>query len=67
MFLSVFLESISDKMFNLLLGKTSRGYTGHEHMDETYLINMNGRVYDPLVGLFLCPRPILQEPIVLAP
>jgi RHS repeat-associated protein len=42
---------------------TTRGYTGHEHIDETYLINMNGRVYDPLVGLFLSPDPILQEPM----
>ncbi len=42
---------------------TSRGYTGHEHMDETCLINMNGRVYDPLVGLFLSPDPVLQEPM----
>lgn len=42
---------------------TSRGYTGHEHIDETCLINMNGRVYDPMVGLFLSPDPILQEPL----
>ncbi len=24
---------------------TSRGYTGHEHLDRTGLIHMNGRVY----------------------
>jgi RHS repeat-associated protein len=41
---------------------TSRGYTGHEHIDETCLINMNGRVYDPLVGLFISPDPLIQEP-----
>src|SRR5262249_22000816 len=25
---------------------TERGFTGHEHLDEIYLIHMNGRVYD---------------------
>src|SRR5699024_9320797 len=34
----------------LLLG---RGFTGHEHMTEYGLINMNARLYDPLVGRFL--------------
>ncbi len=24
-----------------------RGFTGHEHLDNLDLINMNGRVYDP--------------------
>ena len=47
----------------LTIEYTSRGYTGHEHIDETCLINMNERVYDPLVGLFLSPDPILQEPM----
>ncbi len=42
---------------------TSRGFTGHEHIDETWLINMNGRVYDPLVGLFISPDPVIQEPL----
>jgi hypothetical protein len=38
----------------------SRGYTGHslsrfsgKHLDQFYLINMNGRMYDPLLGIFL--------------
>ncbi len=26
-----------------------RGFTGHEHLDEVNLINMNGRIYDPLI------------------
>jgi RHS repeat-associated protein len=30
-----------------------RGYTGHEHLDEFALINMNGRLYDPVVGRML--------------
>jgi len=32
-----------------------RGFTGHEHLDEFGLINMNGRMYDPKVGAFLSP------------
>jgi RHS repeat-associated protein len=31
----------------------SRGFTGHEHIDELNLINMNGRVYDPVLGMFI--------------
>jgi RHS repeat-associated protein len=39
-----------------------RGYTGHEHMDMFGLINMNGRVYDPALGLFLSPDNYVQKP-----
>jgi RHS repeat-associated protein len=41
---------------------TQRGYTGHEHIDEMGLINMNGRVYDPDLGMFLSPDPEVQAP-----
>jgi RHS repeat-associated protein len=30
-----------------------RGYTGHEHVTQFGLINMNGRMYDPVVGRML--------------
>ena len=40
----------------------SRGFTGHEHLDEFGLINMNGRCYDPLIGRILSPDPNLQDP-----
>jgi len=39
-----------------------RGYTLHEHLDAYQLINMNGRVYDPLLGRFLSPDPYIQMP-----
>ena len=32
-----------------------RGYTGHEELDKFGLINMNGRLYDPVVGRMLSP------------
>jgi len=39
-----------------------RGYTGHEHLPWFSLINMNGRVYDPLTGQFLSPDNYVQTP-----
>ncbi|MEA3504017.1 MAG: RHS repeat-associated core domain-containing protein [Bacteroidota bacterium] len=39
-----------------------RGYTGHEHLDEFGLINMNGRVYDAYLARFLSPDPFVQAP-----
>ena len=40
----------------------SRGFTGHEHLDQFDLVNMNGRVYDPLLGRFLSPDNFVQSP-----
>ncbi|MBO6034639.1 MAG: RHS repeat-associated core domain-containing protein, partial [Paludibacteraceae bacterium] len=40
----------------------NRGYTGHEHIDGLDLINMNGRMYDPLIGSFLSVDPFIQAP-----
>jgi RHS repeat-associated protein len=48
-----------DTRTNLML---DRGYTGHEHLDGAHIINMNGRMYDPIVGRMLSPDPILQNP-----
>ncbi len=41
---------------------SGRGYTGHEHLPWFKMINMNGRVYDPLTGQFLSPDNYLQAP-----
>jgi len=41
---------------------TDRGYTGHEHLTEFRLINMNGRLYDPQLGRMLSPDNYLQSP-----
>ena len=40
----------------------ARGFTGHEHLPEFNLINMNGRVYDPILGKFLSPDNYIQMP-----
>jgi len=39
-----------------------RGYTMHEHLDAFGIINMNGRVYDPLTAQFFSPDPFVQAP-----
>ena len=39
-----------------------RGYTGHEHLPQFGLINMNARLYEPLTARFLSPDPEVQAP-----
>ena len=39
-----------------------RGFTGHEHLDGFQLINMNGRLYDPVVSRMLSPDNFVQSP-----
>ena len=38
-----------------------RGYTLHEHYEEFDLINMNGRLYDPILGRMLSPDVVIQD------
>ena len=40
----------------------NRGFTMHEHLDAFGIINMNGRVYDPLTAQFFSPDPYVQAP-----
>ena len=56
-----------DEYWNTVIGSvtaaiTTRGYTGHEQLDNVGLIHMNGRVYDPLLGRFLSADPHIQFP-----
>lgn len=44
-------------------GWFQHGYTGHEMLPEFGLINMNGRVYDPVQGRFLSPDDYVQMPL----
>ena len=39
-----------------------RGYCGHEHLTGLGLINMNARLYDPILGRFLAADPFVQAP-----
>ena len=38
------------------------GFTGHEHLYAFNLINMNGRMYDPITGRMLSPDNYIQAP-----
>ena len=40
-----------------------RGFTGHEHLTDFGLVNMNGRVYDPVVCSFLSADRYIQNPM----
>ena len=39
-----------------------RGFTGHERYDRFGIINMNARLYDPVIGHFFSPDPQVQNP-----
>ena len=39
-----------------------RGFTGHEHLYSFGLINMNGRMYDPVMSSFLSADRYVQNP-----
>ena len=39
-----------------------RGYAGHEEMPEFGLVNMNARLYDPMLGRFLSSDNYVQMP-----
>lgn len=44
---------------------TERGFTGHQELDEVGLVHMNGRIFDPTLGLFLQGDPFVQQPLNL--
>lgn len=39
-----------------------RGYSGHEMLNNFDIVNMNGRLYDPVLGRFLSPDNYVQMP-----
>jgi RHS repeat-associated protein len=41
---------------------TSWGFTGHESDDDLGLVNMKGRLFDPRVGRFSTPDPLIALP-----
>ncbi len=57
--------SISKAGGNNTNGWFTRGYTGHEHLYKQDLINMNGRMYDPIAGRMLSPDNYVQDPTSL--
>jgi RHS repeat-associated protein len=53
-------QSASPTTFSLVPGH--REFTGQETIPTIGLVNMNGRVYDPVLGRFLSPDPNIQSP-----
>jgi RHS repeat-associated protein len=57
-------RNISDWTYSTIAGTPDwlyRGFTGHEHYDEFVLINMNGRMYDPILGRMLSVDNFVQD------
>ncbi|MCU4676864.1 RHS repeat-associated core domain-containing protein [Catenovulum sp. 2E275] len=56
-----------DTELNTLLNNTSNhvrknlGYTGHVQLDRSGFIHMQGRLYDPVLGRFLSPDPVVYN------
>ncbi len=44
-----------------LTSLTTRGFTGHEMIDDIGIVNMNGRVYDPALGRFMSADPMIHD------
>jgi RHS repeat-associated protein len=55
----------SDAACGSISSATTRGFTGHEELDDICLINMNARIYDPVVGRFMAADEIVQAPFNL--
>ncbi len=59
-------SSIAANYFVEQMPITTRGFTGHEMVDEMEIIHMNGRIYDAHLGRFLQADSIVQAPNLLA-
>jgi RHS repeat-associated protein len=52
----------SDDPSCTLASVLTRGFTQHEMLDSFCLVNMNGRVYDPGLGLFISADSVVPNP-----
>ena len=57
----VFYEKTSCDLVKQKVEKV-RGFTGHEHYPQFKIINMNGRLYDPVIARFFSPDNFVQLP-----
>jgi len=51
-----------DTLLGLSFPITRRGFTSHEHYPQFKIINMNGRLYDPVIARFFSPDTYVQDP-----
>ncbi len=47
---------------NKVVRNHTHNFTGHEHYDGLKVINMNGRLYDPVIARFFSPDNFVQLP-----
>ncbi|NHN38974.1 RHS repeat-associated core domain-containing protein [Pseudomaricurvus alcaniphilus] len=59
---AVLANIATDINFSVATIATTRGFTGHEMLDQVGLIHMNGRIYDARLGRFLQADPFIQFP-----
>lgn len=57
-----YINGTADTLDAITGQNIDRGFTMHEHIDEMGIINMNGRIYDPLIGRFMSADPYIQAP-----
>ena len=57
---TVFAESALSSLY--LSYRFDRGFTSHEHYTDLKIINMNGRLYDPVIARFFSPDNFVQVP-----
>lgn len=48
--------------YDIQTPSNDHGFGGHEHIDVFDMINMDGRIYDPVVGRFISADPFVQCP-----
>jgi RHS repeat-associated protein len=51
----------SDDPAGALTSQATRGFTGHEMLDDVDLVHMNGRVYDPITARFTSADPFVKH------
>ncbi|MFK8047473.1 MAG: RHS repeat domain-containing protein, partial [Halioglobus sp.] len=56
------LDLSASELMNFDTSTTTRGFTGHEILDQVGVIHMNGRIYDPVLGRFLQADPFVESP-----
>ena len=57
-----FVNGALDTSATIRALNTDRGYTNHEQLDSVGLINMNGRIFDPVIGRFVSADPKIPYP-----